>query len=179
VSDRSVGGWGFDAGATWILPLAREPRITVAYALGSGDRQPDSGADRSFRQSGLHANEIGFGGVQRFRRYGELLDPELSNLAVFTIGGGFSLLASSSLDLVYHYHRQAEPATFLRNARLDPELTGRDRDLGHEVDLLLAIEEGERVEVELIGALFRAGRAFGADDGEWSYGGFGALRFAF
>jgi hypothetical protein len=179
VTRRHVRGWAVDAGATWILPWAREPRITIGYALGSGDPDPDSGADRSFRQTGLHGNESGFGGVQRFRHYGELLDPELSNLAVVTLGGGLSLFTSSSLDLVYHYYRQAEPATFLRNARLDPELTGRDRDLGHELDLLLALEEGERFEIELIGSVFRAGRAFGQDRGEWAYGGFASLRIAF
>jgi hypothetical protein len=176
---RDVRGWAVDAGLTWILPTALEPRLFAGYAFGSGDRKPEEGADRSFRQTGIQANEAGFGGVERFSHYGVVLDPELSNLRVLTIGAGLSLLRSSSLDLVYHYYRLAEPAPFLRDARLEATLTGEHRDLGHGVDLVLALEEWERLEFELIGSAFRPGRAFGEDRGEWSYGGFVAMRIAF
>jgi alginate production protein len=168
-----------DAGITWILPLALEPRLFAGYAVGSGDRKPEEGTDRSFRQTSLQANEAGFGGVERFAHYGVTLDPELSNLRVLTLGAGLSLLRSSSLDLVYHYYRLMEPAPFLRDARLEATLTGEERDLGHGVDLVLAIEEWERFELELIATALRAGRAFGEDRGSWSYGGGLAIRYAF
>jgi hypothetical protein len=176
---RDVRGWAVDAGLTWIVPVALEPRLFAGYAFGSGDREPEEGTDRSFRQTALHANEAGFGGVERFAHYGVLLDPELSNLHVFTIGAGLSLLRSSSLDLVYHHYRLAEPASFLREAGVEATLTGEHRDLGHELDLVLALEEWERLELEVIGSVFRLGRAFGSDRGEWSYGGLVAIRFAF
>ena len=92
---------------------------------------------------------------------------------------GVSLLESSSLDLVYHYYRLVEPATSLRLARLDPELTGRQRDLGHELDLVLALEEWKHVEVEATGSIFRTGHAFGDEIGEWLYGGSLRVRLAF
>ena len=44
---------------------------------------------------------------------------------------------------------------------------------------MLAIEEWERFELELQAFAFRAGRAFGRDDGDWSYGGLLSTRFAF
>lgn len=133
----------------------------------------------SFRQTGLEANEAGFGGVERFPHYGVLLDPELSNLGVVTVGAGLSLLRSSSLDLVYHSYRLVEPASSLRNARLEVALTGRHRGLGEEIDLVLAVEEWERFELDLVGSAFRAGRAFGEAEDEWSYAAFLALRMAF
>jgi alginate production protein len=176
---RDVRGWALDAGLNWILPVALEPRLFTGYAFGSGDREPEQGADRSFRQTALHANEAGFGGVERFAHYGVLLDPELSNLHVFTIGAGLSLLRSSSLDLIYHHYRLAEPASFLREAGVEATLTGEHRDLGHELDLVLALEEWERLELEVIGSVLLPGRAFGSDRGEWSYGGLVAIRFAF
>jgi hypothetical protein len=176
---RDVGGWGLDLGATWIFARPFEPRIFAGYAIGSGDSSPEEGSDRSYRQTRLEENEAGFGGVERFDSYGVLLDPELSNLQVWTLGAGLSLLRSSSLDLVYHYYRQVEPASFLRNARIDLPLTGRHRDLGHELDLVLALEEWERFELDLVGSAFRAGRAFGAERGEWSYGAFFVVRLAF
>jgi len=177
--ERSVHGWALDAGLTWILPVFAEPRITVGYAIGSGDGSPDEGADRSFRQTGLHSNEPGFGGVRRFRQYGLLLDPELSNLSVLTIGVGCSLLQSSSLDLVYHRYRLQEPAASLRSARIDTTLNGRDRDLGQAFDLVLGIEEWERVEVEVAGSVFQAGPAFGVDDHAWVWGGLLTFSVAF
>ena len=110
---------------------------------------------------GIQENEAGFGGVQRFAHYGVLLDPELSNLSIPTAGAGLSLLSSSSLDLVYHRYRLVEPAPFLRDARLEVALGGERRDLGHGVDLVLAIEEWERLEFELILSAFRAGERSG------------------
>jgi alginate production protein len=176
---RDVSGWGLDLGLSWILPLRLEPRLFGSYAMGSGDPDPEAGADRSFRQTDLEANEAGFGGVERFPHYGLLLDPELSNLQVFTLGGGLSLLRSSSLDLVYHHYRLGELATSLRDARLELTLDGRHRHLGDELDLVLAVEEWERVEFDVALAVFRAGSALGRERAVLSYGGFFAFRVAF
>ncbi len=176
---RDVSGFGIDAGLEWILPLAFEPRIFGGYAFGSGDTTPDFGSDHSFRQSSLQSNEAGFGGVEHFSSYGLLLDPELSNLGIATAGIGFSLFRSSSLDLVYHRYRQDEPATSLRDAELEAELTGIHRRVGDAVDLVFALEEWERFELEFTAAAFRASHAFGAQSGDWSYGGALILRYAF
>ncbi len=179
VSRRDVRGAALDAGLSWIRPGSGEPRVFAGYARGSGDASPDEGTDRAFRQSGLHANEAGFGGVEGFAHYGLALAPELSNLEVWTLGAGRSLLRSSSLDLVYHHYRLVERADALRDARIEATLDGRHRDLGHGIDLLLAIEEWERLELELQLSAFRAGRAFGRAHGDWSYGGLLGVRLAF
>lgn len=179
VERRDVSGWAFDLGFTWFSPWRHEPRVTLSYAVGSGDRNPDGGSDRSFRQTGLHGNETGFGGVQRFPYYGILLDPELSNLRVLTLGSGLSLLRSSSAELVYHYYRLVHPAEELFDARLEAPLNGRDRDLGHALDLVVAIEEGDHLELEFHASVFHAGDAFGHPRRDWAFGGYAALRYAF
>ncbi len=166
---RRVNGSAVDAGINWQRAAAPRPRLYVGYAVGS----------RDFRQTGLHANEADLGGSQRFAHYGALLNPELSNLQILTIGAGRSLAQSSSMDLVFHRYRQVKPASVLRDAQLTTELTGEHRDIGSEVDAVLAIEEWPRFRLELIASAFRAGRAFGAQDGKWSYRGFLAARFAF
>ncbi len=182
VEDRTrqkVRGWALDTGFTWILPRALDPSFTLAFARGSGDSSPERGPDRSFRQTGLESNESAFGGVQRFEYYGVLLEPELSNLQVLTLGVGVSLLDSSSLNLVFHDYRQLEATTSLRDARVELELSGADEHVGSELDLVLALEEWDRFELELIGSMFHAGSAVVAKHDDWSYGGFFALRVAF
>jgi hypothetical protein len=176
---QDVGGWALDAGVIGIAPFAGEPRAYLGFAYGSGDSSPEDGSDDAFRQTGLQGNESGFGGVERFNHYGIALDPELSNLWIPTLGLGLALFDSSSLDLVYHHYGLVEDAEELRDARLQFELDGDSRDLGDEIDLVLALEEWERLEFEFVAAAFRAGQAFGDQRGDWSYGGFAAVRYAF
>jgi alginate production protein len=168
VARHGVNGWGVDVGGSWLLPVAYEPRLFAGYAYGS----------REFRQTGIEVNEAGFGGVERFDHYGFLLEPDLSNLGIVTAGVGVSLLRSSSLDLVYHHYRQVQAADSLNGSRLDFELTGESRDVGQEIDLVLALEEWEQLEFEFAASALRAGDAF-ADAGSWCYGGLFTVRFAF
>ncbi len=178
-TQHDVRGWAVDAGINWLFPLAWKPRLFTGYAFGSGDPTPKDGTDRSFRQTGIHANQAGFGGVQRFNHYGVLLDPELSNLAVRTVGAGLSLARSSSLDLVYHDYRLDNPNSPLRNARLDFTPTGTSSNFGQEVGLVIALEEWERVEIEFVASVFQAGRSFGSERGRRSYGSFFTVRYVF
>ncbi|MFD0738863.1 alginate export family protein [Lysobacter koreensis] len=182
VTQHRVRGHALDAGLTWLLPLAGEPRLFAGVAFGSGDAAVDDAGDdrdRGFRQTTLHANEAGFGGVQRYPHYGVLLAPQLANLRVDTVGAGLSLLRASSLDVVYHRYRLHHPAESLRDARLELELDAVHRDLGSALDLVLAVEEWERVEFFGVLSGFRAGRAVAAGDGAWSYGAVFAMRIAF
>jgi alginate production protein len=166
---RHLSGWAFDAGVTWLLPGRLEPRLFAGYARGSDE----------FRQTGIEENEAGFGGVERFAHYGVLLDPELANLAVVTVGGGISLFQSSSLDFVYHRYRLVDRADALVDATFDAPLDARHRELGDEVDLVLALEEWERLEFEGILSAFRAGPAYGPQRGGWTVGAFLAMRIGF
>ena len=159
--ERNVNGWGFDAGGTWELPWPLKPRLTLAYAVGSGDDSPDDNTDSAYRQSGLHGNSDRYRGVNSFRYYGELLRPELSNLRISTIALGFPLLSRSSLEIVHHRYSQRYAYDELRDSGLRTDPTGDDTDIGREVNIILGFKQWKHLDVELTAAQFRAGDAYG------------------
>ena len=74
---HDIRGYGLDLVATYVPDLAWDPSVSLGFAFGSGDGDPDDGVDRNFRQTGLQANNANFNGVTRFKYYGEAFDPEL------------------------------------------------------------------------------------------------------
>jgi alginate production protein len=154
----SRDAWATDVGLR--LRLERRSRLTVTagWAAGSGGRD-ESGR---FRQTGLHDNNDKFGGVSSFRYYGELLDPELSNLEVVTAGVGVRPLPSSSIDVVFHRYTQRRAATRLEDTNLDTRPNGVSTDVGEEWDLIAAFEELPWMDVEYVFAVFSPGEAFDA-----------------
>ena len=168
VERRDVRGWAVDVGLSYESRLPGRLALNLGYARGSGDSDPDDHVERSFRQTGVHDNESSFRGESSFKYYGELLDPELSNLQVFTAGIGVTFLEDSSLDLVFHQYRQVNAADRLRDAELDADPDGLDPDIGRGLDLILAVEEWDALEFEVMGSVFEAGDAFGDDAGRRS-----------
>ncbi|HXG31546.1 MAG TPA: alginate export family protein [Thermodesulfobacteriota bacterium] len=158
-----IRGFGFDIGANYAFDLPLEPSITLGYAFGTGDGDPDDGVDRSFRQTGLQGNEGDFNGVTDFKYYGELFDPELSNLSILTVGAGINPTEESSIDLVYHYYLQHKASDELREAGIDTDPDGLDKSLGSEIDIVIGyVHEGIKgnVELALMLGYFLPGRAF-------------------
>ena len=164
---RRLRGQALDLGATLRLPPmggptrgpSFSPSFSLGYARGSGGERSDR-LDANFRQTGLQENKARLGGVKRWRSYGELLRPELSNLAVSTLGLGLRFLDNSSVELVAHGYRQPVPQTSLPGARLSTAPLGLNGDIGHEVDLLLALREWQHWEFTVALARFRPGAAF-------------------
>jgi hypothetical protein len=72
-----------------------------------------------------------------------------------------------------------DPERGLRDQNLDATLDDQHHDLGHGVDLVLALEEWERLEFTFALAALRAGDAFEDRPDTWSFGGFAAIRYAF
>lgn len=169
ITDHDVRGWGFDAGATWRTSWPLRPSFTAGYARGSGDTGMIDDTDSGFRQPGLQDNNGKWYGVNRFRYYGELLRPELSNLVVTTLSLGLPILRSSSVELTYHRYRQDHRSNFLRDAELQRDPDGTSRDIGDELDVAIGLEEWTHLEIELIGAVFDAGSAFGSPDEDRAY----------
>jgi ubiquinone/menaquinone biosynthesis C-methylase UbiE len=157
-----------DAGGT-IEPLALlgyssravplRPAFTLGYARGSGDETGADAIDGTFRQTGFEDNTGRFSGVTSFNYYGELLDVELANLAIWTVGAGFHLAEDTSLDLVYHRYKQLVADDRLR-ADLEVDPTGDNSFIGSAVDLIIGMEEIENLEIEIDLAAFMPGRAF-------------------
>lgn len=157
---NKVRGFGFDLGSTYEFDLPLEPSITLGYAFGTGDGDPDDDVDKSFRQTGLQNNEGSFNGVPDFLYYGELLDPELSNLSIFTAGTGINMTEESSIDLVYHYYLQQKASDSLRDAGIDADPDGQSKRLGSEIDLVIGYEGTNGLELALKLGYFIPGEAF-------------------
>ena len=159
---RLVRGHAWDLGALWRLPGNARPTFSLGLASGSGGVDSNS-QDRNFRQTGLQENKGRIAGVKRIRYYGELLDPELSNLRIATLGFGLRGLSNSSAELLLHDYRQPVASTRLAGSRLSQAPVGLNRGIGREIDLLFALREWRHVELTLLLARFRPGAAFAAD----------------
>lgn len=161
-----IRGIGFDVGSTYSFNLPLKPALTLGYALGSGDANPSDGRDSNFRQTGLQENEARFEGVTRLKYYGEMLDPELSNLSIFTAGLGIRPLKDLSIDFIYHDYRQQEASTTIRDSNLERDPNGLSPKLGREYDLVAGYRSGKHFKAKLVFGYFDPGEAFsGADDG--------------
>jgi len=169
IDKHDVSGWGLDVGGTWEFNITAQPYFTLGYAIGSGDSNMQETSDSGFRQTGLQDNSDKLHGVASFSYYGELIDPELSNLHIVTAGFGLRFLRRSSIDFLYHKYRQVERAPFLRDVNFKRDPDGRDPDIGQEWDVIVGIEDFQPVEFKFVGSIFRPGRAFRPEDGELSY----------
>jgi len=161
--ERQIDGYGIDGGLTYAFDHDLKPAITLGWALGTGDRHPDD--DQSpFRQTGLQDNNARFGGVTSFRYYGELFDPELSNLEVTTLGAGFRPVKDASIDLIAHTFRQDWVSNEKGKTDIKRAPNGRSRNIGWELDMVLGYRWRKTVNLELVLACFNPGNAFDERD---------------
>ncbi len=165
IDDRKFHGFGVDFGGTWVAPVPLEPSFTLGYAFGEGDDDP-TGTSHTYRQSGLNDNNDKWNGVSSFRYYGEVLEPELSNLEIFTAGVGARPSEQSSIDLVFHHYRQAIGAAGTLFGEINAPLTGVDPDLGFEFDVILGYRI-RHLTLEMVAGWFEPGPAFVDDDPAW------------
>ncbi len=133
-----LSGFGFDLGATVSLGLPIGPYFTAGYAFGSGDDDPNNDTNKTNRQTGLHGNSDRFGGVIDLKYYGEVFDPELSNIHILTAGVGVTPTENTSIDVVYHVYHQDVLAGELRDVGVDADLNSppRSKQLGSAVDVI-------------------------------------------
>ena len=170
---RDLFGYGFDVGATYRFPrLPLHPNITLAIAYGSGGTD---GTNHEFRQTGLQSNETKYGGYAKFRAYGEVLEPELTNLTILTAGIGIFPALNVSIDVVFHHYRLNAFATEVRNGEVTAlmnQVPGRSsRDVGNAVDLVFAFRHLfglQRLGVDLRAGVFFPGDAFLLHNGDSS-----------
>jgi alginate production protein len=170
---HKIFGRAVDVGARWATEFAGRPIFTLSYAVGSGDRRLNRGADHGFRQTGLQSND------EEFRTYGELLRPELANLRIPTVAIAFPFMVKSQIEIAYRNFRQLYAAPFLRDARIDAKPTGKRKNIGNEWMLSALIKEWKNFEIEIVGAAFRAGSAYGTASGTMAYSFFTKLSYEF
>ena len=176
VSERrrlKVHGWALDLGINWMPPVSGKPTFFLGYALGSGDADSGDFNNRAFQQTGLHDND------DQFHYYGELFDPELSNLHIVTAGVSWPLFGKGLFAIAYHHYRQVEASTVLRDAETSLDPTGEDKALGREWDLIFELDITSELSIEIIGSLFEPGRAFGEFAGQRAYNAYFELSYDF
>ncbi len=170
---RNLKGCGADIGLTLKKGGKFNPNLTFGYAYGSGGDSNENMENRSFRQTGLHSNEAKFSGVSEFKTYGEVLDPDLSNIGIFTLGMGFYPQSNATLDVVYHQYRQNTPGSQLQDgnitATLDRDAGVTSHDLGKGLDIILGVRRAfglRRLGFDLRLGWFFPGDAFRQSRGE-------------
>jgi alginate production protein len=155
-----LGGWALDGGVAhrWAAPWL--PTLTFGFATGSGDSAPADDRQTRFRQTGLEDNQAYFGGLRRVGIYGDVFDPELSNLRVLTAGLGVRPLRQLAIDTVYHHFLQATPTTSSPSGNLNGALNGISPALGHELDVVLTFRAMTGLDLDLSAGVFIPGRAW-------------------
>jgi alginate production protein len=169
---KRYSGRGLDVGATYRFTGAPlNPNVTLGYAYGSGDDDPNDKKNHTFQQSGLESNESRFAGISKFKYYGEVLDPQLSNIKIYTLGVGAYPAPNISVDLVYHRYRLSKfadevpgsPITALMSQVDPPSAT-----MGTALDVILGFRQLfgiRRLGVDLRMGWFFPGKAFRRNDG--------------
>jgi hypothetical protein len=157
---KRLMGYGVDMGWTSRVNLFKQTSLTFGYALGSGDKNRRDDLDRNFRQTGLQGNSGKFNGKTKFQYYGQVFNPELSNMIIWTGAWGILPKPETSMDIVYHYYTQVYRANKFRDVQINEKPSGKERELGHEVDLIIGAQVAQNVEAALTTGLFIPGRAF-------------------
>ena len=137
---RPLNAYAFDLGSAYVATgIEWTPSITVGYAFASGDDLGSADTDQEFRQTGYEDNTSRFGGLSKSSIYGLVLNPELSNLAILTVGAGCRPFGQASLELFYRVYRQHHAAPDLQGTGLvDPPArpNGSNDDIGSAIDLI-------------------------------------------
>ena len=146
----------------WTPEWVDDVKFIFSHAVGSGDANLGDSRAGSFRQSGLHSNEADY------LYYGELFQPELSNIQIQTLGISLETIDNLDIVLLMHNYQQDELDTEMRDVAIDLDTNGLNRGLGSEIDLIAAYQVLDGLELEFIAAVFEAGDAYGANSGRKS-----------
>ncbi len=165
---KKVKAYGVDAGASFRFDSTWNPFITLAGAYGSGDNDLRDGEDGNFRQTDLQDNESRTYGITSYNYYGEVADLELSNLWIGTVGIGVRPDSRTSAELIYHYYRQVDLDDDLRDSDLESDPDGEHKELGHEVDFIVAHRPTKDSKITLTLGRFIPGDAYDSEaDAAW------------
>lgn len=135
----------------WTPAALEDWRFVVGRAVGSGDGNPDDARDKAYRQNGLQGEAEAFG---------ELYQPELSNLQVDVIGFEWQVNERLAVALKRYDYRQQKIADEMRDVALEVDPDGVSRDLGSELDLVVTYLPIDGLELLVTVAEFDAGSAY-------------------
>ncbi len=143
----------------WTPAALDDWTLILGNARGSGDFNPNDNHNKSFRQTGLQGDSESFG---------ELYQPELSNLEVDVIGVEWQIAEAVEVALMSYAYEQRELADEMRGVSIELDPSGASRELGREINLIVTIEARTGLELIITAAEFDAGKAYGASSRETS-----------
>lgn len=126
------------------------PQLTLGLAAGTS----------GFRQTGIESHKTYDGGQTQFHRNGYVYQPELTNMAVASVGLGLRPSRMFSLDLTARAYAQIKPTAGVPDARVSGETTGRSALLGGELSLVGAWRPTTQTKLEIGMAVFQPGPAY-------------------
>jgi len=144
---------GFAADARVIKKLGDHewnPQLTLGLAAGS----------KGFQQTELHSNKTYDYGQTQFNRYGYVYQPELTNMAVATVGVGIRPSRMFSLDVTAHAYAQVEKMAGMPAARVSGETNGKSALLGAELSVVGAWRPTRKSKFEIGLSAFLPGPAY-------------------
>ena len=97
-----------------------------------------------------------------------MLDPELSNLQIYTVAAGFRPAASMFVDLAYHRYRLNAISDSIRGSALTAVMNETSKDVGEAFDIIVGFRNlfGVRgLGADLRAGWFFPGAAFARDGG--------------
>lgn len=162
---RQLGGFMADIGLSLIIDNDYKPTLTFGFAHGSGGSNQTENRDERFRQSGLHSNDFRLNNKNRFRYLGEVVDPEITNIQILTLGLGAEFGNQWEADLALHTYTQVELETGnrLRGSDLEFETNGLSDDLGVAADFVVSFEPTSNLNLQATAGVFEPGEAFNAN----------------
>lgn len=175
---RKFSAYAFDVGGTYQLrSLPLNPNVTLGFASATGDGNPNDNRNNEYRQTGVHGNGTRFTGITDFQIYGNALDPELSNLEVFTVGVGLRPVPIVSVDFIYHYYRLDKISTKLRDsavtAQMNQDPSRQSKNVGSALDIVFGMRNlfgVPRLGIDLKTGWFFPGDSFRIDRGGGIFG---------
>ncbi len=157
-------GYGLDAGFRMKpLPAARALYLMYHFAYGSADDPATTDRREYFRQPNLQLNYYRYGGRRWLYYYGELLNPELSNLRFHGVTLGYRK-PRFYVQLTGRFYAQNRASARLRGNRLGISPTGAATQLGSSLELSMSYYPVDAFELYLSAEWFRPGAAFATSE---------------
>ncbi len=161
---KNVSASAFDVGATWSPDLLGPFSVIGGYAFAAGDSTPLDSDSSTYRQTGFQDNKGKLASATSLKYYGELLDPELSNLGILTLGVGVKLEKHTTLSLLAHQYTLDHAQDALYGSNLRGTTDGVHPQLGWEYDLVFGTKRWTSWQVEFVLGMFEPGAAFPGGD---------------
>ena len=170
---KGVHGIGAEIGAKRLLGDERNKGVGFRFAVGQGSNSRTGSTN--FYLPKISTSMSYLFGPNRIRYYGELANPDLNNLVLLSLFGGYKVGEDTWLEANLIKYLQYKISPYAPFSRYFIAPNGKSRDLGTELDLLIdgEITGNGRWRYVAAGTLFIPGGAYSGKLDQWNaYGVF-------